>query len=128
MNEQLKPFQQVLVRDSEETPWTCSFYSHYEPKYEVHICVNVRDFKYCIPYEGNEALLGTTDSPRPKRWRAEENERYWFMCDNGDCFEVCDNRDKYDDARYTIGNYFRTEEEAVEMADRFKAMLKGGEG
>lgn len=125
MNEQLKPFQQVLVRDSEEKPWSCSFYSYYETKYMVHICTNGRDYKYCIRYEGNEALLGTTDSPKPKRWRAEVGETYWFVNNNGVCFGVCDIREKYDNDRYDVGNYFRTREEAEEIAVKFKAMLKG---
>lgn len=127
MNENnFKPFDKVLVRDSEETPWSCSFYSHYEPKYEVHMCVNVRDFKYCIPYEGNEALLGTTDSPQPKRWRAEYGGTYWFVATNATVTgESCDSYDGWDNQRYESGNYFRTKKEAQAMADRFKAMLEG---
>lgn len=120
-----KPFQQVLVRDSEEKQWSCSFYSHYNTTYMVHICANGRDFKYCIPYEGNEHLLGTTDSPKPKRWRAEKNGEYWYV---NPMLQVDKCHDTYyddDDKCYNIGNYFRTREEAEEIADRFKEMLKG---
>lgn len=120
-----KPFQQVLVRDSKDRQWSCSLYSHYNTIYNVHICANGRDFKYCIPYEGNEHLLGTTDSPKPKRWRAEKGDKYWFI---SSC-EVCmsrDFREDYVDKRHDIGNYFRTKEEAEEIANKFKEMLKGG--
>lgn len=120
-----KAFDKVLVRDSEEKPWSCSFYSHYETKYLVHICTNGRDYKYCIPYEGNETLLGTTNSPQPKRWRAEEEAFYYFV---DATFSATCEREMYsqiDDYRYKSGNYFQTKEEAQDMADKFKAILKG---
>lgn len=55
----LKPFDKVLVRDSEEYFWIADFYSHIEN--EKFACVG-GICKYCIPYEGNEHLLGTTKS------------------------------------------------------------------
>lgn len=128
MNENnLKPFDRVLVRHDNSSYWACDLYSHYvDDNLEIHCCVGGL-FSQVIPYEGNKHLLGTTDSPRPKRWRAKEGETYWFVNSNGVCFEVCDNRDKYDDDRYAIGNYFCSRAVAQAMADKFKEMLKGGE-
>lgn len=68
-----KPFQQVLVRAVGYNKWLASFYSHYDKEKNVHICTNGAICEECIPYEGNEALLGTSDSTQPKRWRAELN-------------------------------------------------------
>lgn len=125
MNEQLKPFQQVLVRDSEDRQWTCSFYSHYDTRYMVHICANGRDYKYCIPYEGNEELLGTTDVPKPKRWRAKRDEYFYFINANGVVSSTNDIGADANNSLFNIGNYFKTKEEAEEMANKFKSMLKG---
>lgn len=120
-----KPFDKVLVRADGYNKWLASFYSHYDKEKTVHICTNGAICKDCIPYEGNEYLLGTDDSPKPKRWRAKKGEQYWYI---SSC-EVCMDRDfrgDYVDKRHDVGNYFRTEEEAEEMAVKYKAMLKGG--
>jgi hypothetical protein len=59
----LTPFEsKVLVRDTNSQDWTGSFYSHYNIKDQYPFyCINYGRFKQCIPYEGNEHLLGTTD-------------------------------------------------------------------
>lgn len=61
---QLRPFQKVLVRDFVNEKWKANFYSYaieFEVKYKYR-CVTGSWYQ-CIPYEGNEHLLGTTDSP-----------------------------------------------------------------
>lgn len=60
---EFKPFDKVLVRDAETKPWKLDIFSHYMGKdpYKYH-CVGDY-YRYCIPYEGNEYLLGTTNSP-----------------------------------------------------------------
>ena len=57
-----KPFDKVLVRDKEEDLWDINFFSHYKEneKYFPYACINTR-YRFCIPYENNEHLLGTTD-------------------------------------------------------------------
>lgn len=58
----LKPFDKVLVRDNNTLKWSNSFYSNYDIKdnYPFH-CIYFGRFKQCIPYEGNEHLLGTAN-------------------------------------------------------------------
>ena len=61
---QFKPFDKVLVRDRDDLLWIPEFFSHYTG---LELCkykciVNV--YSQCIPYEGNEHLLGTTDKPK----------------------------------------------------------------
>lgn len=58
---QLKPFDKVLVRDSDEEEWECSLFSHIDEE-GLYYCVSAWWFQ-CIPYEGNEHLLGTTKKP-----------------------------------------------------------------
>ena len=57
----LKPFDKVLVRDTCTQNWRASLFSHCNGldsyKYK---CIN-GCYTYCIPYEGNEHLLGKTD-------------------------------------------------------------------
>lgn len=59
-----KPFDKVLVRDSDDAVWLCSLFSFVDNQSPFKfICVNGNGFKQCIPYEGNECLLGTRDNP-----------------------------------------------------------------
>lgn len=57
-----KPFDKVMVRDEEGDLWYANFFSHYneDDKYYPYVCIDTH-YRYCIPYEGNEHLLGTTD-------------------------------------------------------------------
>lgn len=58
---QLKPFDKVLVRDDDDKEWQCNMFSYiYEDG--DYGCFNSW-WKQCIPYEGNEHLLGTTNKP-----------------------------------------------------------------
>lgn len=58
---QLKPFDKVLVRDRYEDIWRCSLFSH---KDENGYCTSGFYWRQCIPYKGNEHLLGTNDEPK----------------------------------------------------------------
>lgn len=58
---QFKPFDRVLVRDSDKDKWLCELFSHIEDGY--YFCINC-GWKQCVPYEGNEHLVGTADSPK----------------------------------------------------------------
>lgn len=63
-----KPFEKVLVRDTDMSEWDCEFFSKYvsdkpHPFYCLH---NV--YGQCIPYnEETEHLIGTTDEA-PKKY------------------------------------------------------------
>lgn len=63
---ELKPFDKVLVRDSNDEKWSIDFYKKYEEYKEFHYSCLSCNFKYCIPYEGNEFLFDTTITPEPK--------------------------------------------------------------
>lgn len=60
---QFKPFDKVLVRDDEDMKWYCNFFSSYNEDIDhPYSCID-SSYRDCIPYEGNEHLLGTTNSP-----------------------------------------------------------------
>lgn len=58
---QFKPFEKVLVRDSYDDMWRASFFSHIKEDDGRYVTTGL-SWKFCIPYEGNENLLGTTDN------------------------------------------------------------------
>lgn len=57
-NIELKPFDKVLVRDFSRDKWSISFFSF--KKEDCYVCINHCSWNQCIPYIGNESLLGTT--------------------------------------------------------------------
>ena len=72
----LEPFDRVLARDSEDTRWRCTFYSHSIESVErlsdlYKYVTTTKNYKCCIPYnEDTKHLVGTTDE-------APEYYRYW---------------------------------------------------
>jgi hypothetical protein len=57
-NIELKPFDKVLVRDFSRDKWSISFFNF--KKEDCYVCINHCSWNQCIPYIGNESLLGTT--------------------------------------------------------------------
>ena len=55
---ELKPFDKVLVRNSKSDKWRANLFGYID-KDEYYRCVYA-NWVYCIPYTGNEHLLGTT--------------------------------------------------------------------
>lgn len=53
-----EPFEKVLVRDKCNEPWRAAFFS-YINEYKRYVTTSMA-WKYCVPYKGNESLLGTT--------------------------------------------------------------------
>lgn len=56
---QFKPFEKVLARDSYNDMWRASFFSHIKEDDGRYVTTGLI-WKFCIPYIGNESLLGTT--------------------------------------------------------------------
>lgn len=56
---QFKPFEKVLVRDSYNDMWRASFFSHIKEDDGRYVTAGLT-WKFCIPYIGNESLVGTT--------------------------------------------------------------------
>lgn len=70
---QFKPFDRVLVRDSNLGLWRANLYSHLSSE-NSHVCTH-GIWNYCIPYnEETKQLLGTTKAytpPQPKTYHVE---------------------------------------------------------
>lgn len=61
--QQFKPFDKVLVKSSDNTEWCAAIYSHYSLTDTFHYIASGCHWKHCIPYAGNEHLVGTTNKP-----------------------------------------------------------------
>ena len=59
---QFKPFDKVLVRDGDCETWEVEYYGY--QKEHKYVVTGGRMWYQCIPYEGNEHLVGTTDKPK----------------------------------------------------------------
>ena len=60
-----KPFDRVLVREGDDYCWEIGFFDHYnQNNYFPYRVMGHGYCKQCLPYEGNEHLLGTTDKPK----------------------------------------------------------------
>lgn len=63
-----KPFERVLCRSSSNDEWIADLFSHYPNDVDdmdvdnMVVAIGGRHYFYCIPYEGNEHLLGTSKS------------------------------------------------------------------
>lgn len=56
-----KAKEDVLVRQSDGGEWWLTEFSHYtKQSRHPHACTNGFSYKFCIPYEENRHLLGTT--------------------------------------------------------------------
>lgn len=58
-----KPFERVLVRRTNQERWKLHLFSRESVGDNKYECLGGVGFSQCIPYEGNEHLLGTTENP-----------------------------------------------------------------
>ena len=63
----------------------------------------------------------------PKRWRAEKDNKYYYIDEKGEIVKDYDNNYSSDEELYNFGNYFKTEEEAEKYRDRIEKMLTNRE-
>ena len=68
----------------------------------------------------------------PKRWRAEYERQYLTILSNGKIEKIRDYGNIDDNLRYSLGNYFKTREEAQRVIDNkewqnFWAKVRAGE-
>lgn len=62
----LQPLQPVLVRDDDLYAWELGLFGRIDDGHKFpYICIGQR-YAQCIPYDGNEHLLGTIYSPKQK--------------------------------------------------------------
>lgn len=52
----------ILVRNNTNECWTYAHFSHYDKSYCYPFLTVLGAFNFCIPYKGNEHLVGTASS------------------------------------------------------------------
>lgn len=64
IKQEFKPFDKVLVRNNAGQKWLPTIFLRViNDSTFKYLCLSSLTYEYCIPYEGNEYLLDTTDSP-----------------------------------------------------------------
>lgn len=63
LEQQFKPFDKVLVRDTEKQGWLPRLFDSHVEQADFWT-QDGKSWKMCIPYEGNESLVNTTNKPK----------------------------------------------------------------
>lgn len=58
---EFKPFEKVIFRENKDKKWCCGEFSHIEG--EHYVTTAYLEVDYCLPFAGNEKLLGSTNNP-----------------------------------------------------------------
>lgn len=77
-----KPFDKVLMRDSEHEIWEPALFSGKVG--DAFKDTSLIVYRYCIPYEGNEHLVGTFGSPDQEFREGElvafsDDKKVWYI-------------------------------------------------
>ena len=61
IKQEFKPFDKVLVKNQTDEKWSINLFSYYDKENKIfpYVCLDGK-YHYCVPYEGNEYILGTT--------------------------------------------------------------------
>lgn len=67
---QLKTFDRVLVRQGTHDVWRPAFFHSYRPEARYYPFCTISSqggylYTQCVPYEGNEYLMGTIENAKP---------------------------------------------------------------
>lgn len=76
------------------------------------------------PFDPAGAWAEWVKAQKEKPWRADEDEEYWSLSAILSPERHTEDNAAFDDALYNCGNYFRTQEQAAEAAERMKATLE----
>ena len=64
---EFKPFDKVLVREDYNTQWIPAVFQLYQETGIRHYYASGNWYLQCIPYKGNEHLVGTTNEPKNQK-------------------------------------------------------------
>ena len=90
------------------------------------------------PLNARKAWMEWSEARKPKRWRAKsssgvpvsecegywEDYSYWYITSDGVIAQDEEMNCNADNLRYELGNYFRTEEEALQAAEAVRELLE----
>ena len=105
-------FDKVIIKSQIDECWSCDLYSHLDKDTGMHETINRCGLKDedILPYEGNEELVGKTDSPE-EEVRLEEGE--WIIC-FGNMSDVEEDDD------YCLAKFIRVQEAKIYASNKIK--------
>lgn len=62
------------------------------------------------------------EEPKSKVWKPNKNEKYCYIGGDGDIYHTVNVNLTADDCIFSIGNYFKTDEEAEHMVEKLKVI------
>lgn len=131
----IKQNEDILKRNKFEDK-NIGVYSVYFPQYSYSECIlNIRGnveekdnlINICTDVEKREIEVKVRNINEKygiiKRWRASEEDYYYYITDTLDIKSSKDFYSVYSNERYKLGNYFKTEVEAEEYLNYIKKCL-----
>lgn len=103
-------------------------YCHYNGKCDDYIYYMMPNNSICSALVNSQCgkyIIAIAKEIKPIKWRAARGSTYYFVYVDGctNVMKITDCNDIFDNTRYDCGNYFRTEAEAKEMAEKIKKIL-----
>lgn len=101
-------------------------YCHYNGKCDDCIYYMMPNNSICSTFINSQCgkyIIAIAEEIKPTRWRAERGGTYYFIDGCMNIIKIIDYNDIFDNTRYDCGNYFRTEAESREMAEKIKKIL-----
>ena len=88
----------------------------------------MKEVKFKLPANADSVTVKVENgfvvaSYKPKRWRADYNEEYYYI-EDVEVKTFVEKYDEFDYKLYDIGNYFRTQEQAEKVANEIKAIFE----
>lgn len=78
---------------------------------------------YNLTQEEKDTIMKLVEkSNRKKVWKPEGGDNYWFITSNGTLFQTMCIEGENDTEQISIGNFFRTKEEAKFMIEKLKVL------
>jgi hypothetical protein len=92
---------------------------------EPYIMVKIGIKSGAVDYEKVKDCFARTNPPKPKRWRAEEGGKYWFVGSCGEVNTMSESNAHVDNRLYDSKNYFETMDLAAEQAKKWGEIFGG---
>lgn len=101
-------------------------YCHYNGKCDDYIYYMMPNNSICSALVNSQCgkyIIAIAKEIKPLRWRAKNKSKYYVVAATMEVVELCDYKDIQSANLYKCGNYFKTREEAEEVAKKIKKIL-----
>lgn len=99
----------------------CCFYDSNENKFCTGDGVAITGIAFEAALAEDWEVVEETKS-KVKVWKPNKNEKYCYIGGDGDIYHTVNSNLTVDDCIFSIGNYFKTDEEAEHMVEKLKVI------